>query len=683
MTPRAFPLSIALVLLAASLRGETQVEVGAARIDITPTHPVILAGYGSRTEEHEGVDTPLFARALAIGRESPVLLLAVENCGVPEELVHVVAERLRATTGIDADRLVVASTHTHNSPDLPFYAPLIWAGRTTPEQEMHQLQYAAFLVGRLVEVSRRALDARRPSHLEWGLGEASIGGNRRVLVDGTWRGFGFQPDGPVDRSLPLLVARDASNEITALWTSHACHCTTPGPLNRISGDWAGVASSELESRHEGAIALTTIGCGADVGPQPTGSLELARRHGQEIAREVERLLTTELTPLPGAPTLRTRQLDLPLAPPPDRTHFEGLASRQGFHGEHARRMLGILDREGALPRTVDFPVTVWTFGEELAVVFLAGEVVVDYSVRLKRELDWSRLWINAWVDGVPGYIPSKRILEEGGYEADFSQIYYEKPSRYAPEVEDLLVGAIRELVGEAFSPDPARGPSPYHVHPSRDPATWGRPPALDPATKKRLSTRLGSEIREALGQNPTSSLKRALSSPRPGFDELVENEGEVSSWYIYTGEQRLRPVLRQLHKGASLSWTTPAIQPGSDKRITLLFIGGLGYHSEPATEGFELAIDGEKALDFDITRSSHTWRSGEVELHYLVTWSSDQDSAGFFLLDLPASKIRPGQPLRLEVRSRGEGSRRWFAVDPVEGPVERFKELGGWRGEGR
>ncbi len=83
-------------------------------------------------------------------------------------------------------------------------------------------------------------------------------------------------------------------------------------------------------------------------------------------------------------------------------------------------------------------------------VFLAGEVVVDYAVRLKRELDWSRLWINAWANDMPGYIPSRRVLEEGGYEADFSQVYYEQPGRYDPGVEDKLVQAVRELVGEPF-----------------------------------------------------------------------------------------------------------------------------------------------------------------------------------------------------------------------------------------
>jgi hypothetical protein len=39
-----------------------------------------------------------------------------------------------------------------------------------------------------------------------------------------------------------------------------------------------------------------------------------------------------------------------------------------------------------------------------------------------------------------------RILTEGGYEADASIIYYGLPTRFAPAVEDVVVGKVRELV---------------------------------------------------------------------------------------------------------------------------------------------------------------------------------------------------------------------------------------------
>ena len=60
---------------------------------------------------------------------------------------------------------------------------------------------------------------------------------------------------------------------------------------------------------------------------------------------------------------------------------------------------------------------VWVFGDSLALVFLAGEVVVDYALRIGWEGDSARLWVVAYSNDVPCYIASKRVLAEGGYEA--------------------------------------------------------------------------------------------------------------------------------------------------------------------------------------------------------------------------------------------------------------------------
>jgi hypothetical protein len=84
-------------------------------------------------------------------------------------------------------------------------------------------------------------------------------------------------------------------------------------------------------------------------------------------------------------------------------------------------------------------------------VFLAGEVVVDYSLRLKREFDSSRLWINAYANDVPCYIPSERILKEGGYEGGGAMVFYDKPTRFAPGLEDKIVDAVHELLPKQFA----------------------------------------------------------------------------------------------------------------------------------------------------------------------------------------------------------------------------------------
>jgi hypothetical protein len=101
-------------------------------------------------------------------------------------------------------------------------------------------------------------------------------------------------------------------------------------------------------------------------------------------------------------------------------------------------------------------IQTWTFGDHLALVFLSGEVVVDYSRRLKREFDAKRLWINAYANDVPCYIPSERILAEGGYEGGGAMIYYDKPARLATGTENAIVQTVHELLPATFANETAK-----------------------------------------------------------------------------------------------------------------------------------------------------------------------------------------------------------------------------------
>ena len=76
---------------------------------------------------------------------------------------------------------------------------------------------------------------------------------------------------------------------------------------------------------------------------------------------------------------------------------------------------------------------------------------MDYSRRLKRELDARRLWINAYSNWVPCYIPSRRILTEGGYEAETSLWYYNRPARLSPESENIIFDAARRALPPGFA----------------------------------------------------------------------------------------------------------------------------------------------------------------------------------------------------------------------------------------
>jgi hypothetical protein len=440
---------------------QPMVPVGTAVVDVTPDYPVRMVGYESRKTESEGIASPLKVRAMAIGGDTrggavendggPALLVAVDNCAVNAKIIDEVAAKLRAKTGLSRDRFVVCSTHTHCAPALSSGLDFIFGATLPADQRAHIERYTKELTDAIEKSALLALENRAPATLAWGQGKANFAANRRVLKNGKWVNFGVNPSGPVDQSLPVLRAVDAQGKVKAVLFGYACHCTTlGGNFNQICGEWTGYACDEVERLSPGAVAVAIIGCGADANPEPRRDLNDARNHGAAAGREVDRLVKTSLTALPGRVDTRFKIVELPLEPLPTRTQIEQKVKTPGAAGFLARTQIERLDRGESLPTTVPYRIQTWCFGDDLAIVFLAGEVVVDYVLRLKWETDADRLWVAAYSNDVPCYIPSRRVLSEGGYEADFSMIYYGQPSRLAPLTEDVIVGTVHELLPDAF-----------------------------------------------------------------------------------------------------------------------------------------------------------------------------------------------------------------------------------------
>ena len=419
-------------------------SVGAAQVDITPDYPVRLSGFGFRRTESEGVTQPIWAKALAISTDAqsePVVLITVDNLGIPAAMFEEVATRLEAKAGLKRARLSITATHTHTAPMLRGVVPTLFSGPISAEHWAGIDRYTAFLTDRLEEVAIQALKDRQTSKLSWGVGTVKFAINRR------------QAAGPVDHDLPVLVVTRPDGVVRAIYVNYACHCVTLSN-NKISGDWAGYAQDLIQREFPSAIAMVSVGCGADQNPI-SGVMgdksEFALQQGSEIAAEVKRLLRGFLAPVRGEIRADRTTVTLDLAELPTRAEWEKRAQLKDAVGYHARVQLERLDRGEALPKTLDYPVSTWSFGDSLAMVFLPGEVVVDYAIRLKRELDGRRLWVNAYANDAPCYIPSERILAEGGYEGGAAMVYYDRPAPFKPGLENRIVEAVHQQLDENFA----------------------------------------------------------------------------------------------------------------------------------------------------------------------------------------------------------------------------------------
>lgn len=387
------------------------IEVGVAHIDITPEFPIRLPGFPTpeRADEISEISQHLFAKALAIGSDGEIsaLLLSVDLIGVSDKMRADLAKRLeRNFSGFDHSRLTLTATHNHSGPEIKTVLPFIFAEEATNDQAAHAELYSSWLMEQLEFVTAEAIKSMSPSNISFTRGSAAISVNRRMLEDNTWVGFGMNEDGPVDHDLPLLLVTDPDGSLKVVWVNYACHGVCWREPS-IHGDWMGVAQAQIERDHPGIIAMITIGCAGDQAPIDVRNHK-TEEHGLAIASEVKRLLVeSKFQKLVTLPEVSFRQFTLPLSDLPDRSHWVEREDR------YAKVVRTILERNQSLPATIPYSIQTWIFGEDLAMVFLAGEVVVDYGLRLKSELDADRLWVTAYANAISAYIPSVRLLKEG------------------------------------------------------------------------------------------------------------------------------------------------------------------------------------------------------------------------------------------------------------------------------
>jgi neutral ceramidase len=431
-----------LVLLAAAPLAAAGFRAGVARLDITPRDSIWMSGYASRSHPSTAVRQPLYARALAFddGSRARTVIVATDLIGLPAEVVDQVADRVRRQYGIDRAHLLLNSSHTHTG-------PVVWPGLATmftlPAGEEEKLrEYAARLTTDLVTVIGSALGDLSPAQLTYSTGEAAFAMNRREPTPNGIK-LGVNPAGPTDHQVPVIRVSAPDGRIRAILFAYACHNTTlNGDFYELTGDYAGFAESKLESDYPGAAALFLALCGGDQNPYPRGTLDLAAAHGNALAAEVRRVLAGNLRPLTAPIRAAYVTTTLPFADQP-RAAYEAELANPKSSPAIRRRAQRMLDQP--IPDT-PYPVQAIRFGKSLTLLALGGEVVVDYALRAKNDYPGEPLIVAAYSNSVMCYIPSERMLSEGGYEVVDNMAYYGQPGPFAPGVEARVFTAIQRAM---------------------------------------------------------------------------------------------------------------------------------------------------------------------------------------------------------------------------------------------
>lgn len=426
-------------------------KAGVAKINITPEKPMWMAGYAAREKPAEGKMTDLWAKALVL--EDPVgtraVLVTLDLVGIDRELSVSICDKLQTKYGLKRSQIALNCSHTHSGPVVAKnLRPMHEYSLEKPQQELIH-QYSNKLESEIVTVVGQALAKLAPAKLEWGSGKTDFAVNRRANKEADvpkLREAG-QLKGPSDHDLPVLVAKDNSGKPLAVVCGYACHATVLSGYD-WSGDYPGFYQIEIEKAHPGAIALFWAGCGADQNPIPRRQVELAEKYGKQLAAAVEDVVKKPLTPISGRLSTKYEEIPLAFAKLPTRDDLVAQTKDTNkYIAMRAKMLLEEVDAGKPLSQTYAYPVQLWQLGSELQWFFLGGEVVVDFGIRTKAEQHGVKTWIAGYSNDVMAYIPSRRVLTEGGYEGGGAMVYYGQPTVWSEQVEAQIMEEITRQAG--------------------------------------------------------------------------------------------------------------------------------------------------------------------------------------------------------------------------------------------
>ena len=430
--------------------GTWQAAVGS--LAITPDEPIWMGGYAARTEPSEGAIHDLYAKVLIVQDEdgNRIVIVTTDLLGVTPELRSRIGGHVQRL-GIAPESLLINASHTHCGPELRADRLERYGVDSQFAAKAQQyVQQTATKIGELIESTLAKL---QPAELQYSFARAGFAMNRRLP---TANGFvnSPNPEGPVDHTVPVLRVVSEDDRLLGILFGYACHATTLG-IQQLCGDYPGFAQQYLEESHPGAVALFLNGCSADQNPYPRRKLELAKQHGRALANAVETALETRLTyDISGPLSVAMESATLEFQPPPSRDELEELAASSNRYDRfHATALLEELEENGRIQTAYDcFPVQVVQFGEDLTLVAICGEVVVDYALRLKKELSRGgdhQVWVAGYSNHVFGYLPSRRVLTEGGYEGGGAMRYTTFPGPFDESVEQRIIDKVKELVQQS------------------------------------------------------------------------------------------------------------------------------------------------------------------------------------------------------------------------------------------
>jgi neutral ceramidase len=472
-------------------------RAGAAATNVDPPLGLPLVGVVRRDEPARERIGALEVTASAFERDGTrVVLCGVDTLAIQSPEADVLRERVAAATGAERAGILLNWNHTHHAPPggRSVYG---WFGERDPEPGAETLAYVARLHDAVVETCATAVERLEPAAVRIGLGNLQLAVNRRQRdPDGVVRRIGWNPDGLVDRSVPVLQSVREDGSAIATVVGYGAHTVTTG-VNFVgySPDYPGWLRETIRAATDGECVFLQGAAGNVMplygfddelwSPQYTGRrLALEALHAvadrSSWPVQLERTGFGSATPLDLFRLVRVegeepalaageQEVEFPLLPLPsleeirsqrERAEREvaGAEARGAAEAElrvlryHGLNWAARTEREIAAgsPRSAASGVVSAIRIGDAAIVTGPGEIFTEIGLAVKERSPADVTFYAGYSNGCVSYMPTAAEYPLGGYEPTYGHKTYGLPAQVAPETERILVETGVQLVRSLF-----------------------------------------------------------------------------------------------------------------------------------------------------------------------------------------------------------------------------------------
>jgi hypothetical protein len=427
-------------------------RIATFQADVTPPLGTPLC-HGNVKPAKEIVDRLSARGIILLTEKKPIVLCSVDWVAISNTSHDEFREAIAQAAGTTADRVSVHTVHQHDTPGIDFMTDELLAKHGLGGRMFDPVP-ARDAIERTAQAAKKALEHTHPvTHLGCGVGKVEkVASNRRILdADGKCIMTRMSscrkekaiaaPEGLIDPFVRLISFWDGDRALASL-TYYACHPQSYYGRGGVSYDFVGMARAQREAALPEMPHIHFNGAGGNIaaGKYNDGSPKMRPILADRLAAGMKAAWEdAQKTPVrAGDVDWRVVPVQLPVRKTLIEKELLQKVKNEDLKQSERIRSARELCWLRRMKSGHQIELGALRIGPA-RVLHMPGELCIEYQLAAQSFRPDAFVAMAAYADDGMCYICTEIAYSQGGYEPG-------RASRVAPEVEGVLMGAIREML---------------------------------------------------------------------------------------------------------------------------------------------------------------------------------------------------------------------------------------------